>query len=183
MEKTSKLKLGPSDNDDLGPVINEKQLKNMLKYVNEASDKGAKILIGGNKLTDENHVKGFYMAPTILDDVGPGDDIAITELFGPITILFKVSSFNEALDLANNSPYGLTATIHTRNVNRAIEFTRKIQSGVAVINGGTYGSEPHMPFGGVKISGNGTREPGTEALDIYSNLKDIYQFVNIDDCN
>jgi aldehyde dehydrogenase (NAD+) len=182
LDKTSKLKVGPSDDDDLGPVINEKQLKNMLKYVNEASDKGAKILIGGNKLSDEEHVKGFYMAPTILEDVGPEDDIAITELFGPITILFKVSNFKEALDLANNSPYGLTATIHTKNVNRATEFSRKIQSGVAVINGGTYGSEPHMPFGGVKISGNGSREPGTEALDIYCNLKDIYHFVYTDDC-
>lgn len=182
LDKTSKLKVGPNDDDDLGPVINEKQLTNMLKYVNEASDKGSKILIGGNRLTDEDHLKGFYMAPTILEDVEPEDNIAITELFGPITILFKVSNFTEALNLANNSPYGLTASIHTRNVNRATEFTHKIQSGVAVINGGTYGSEPHMPFGGVKISGNGTREPGTEALDIYSNLKDIYQFVDLDEC-
>lgn len=182
IDKTSNLKIGPNDDDDLGPVINEKQLTNMLKYVNGASEKGAKILIGGNRLDSEKHKKGYYMSPTILENVNPKDEIATTELFGPITILFKVSNFKEALDLANNSPYGLTATIHTRNVNRATEFTRRIQSGVAVINGGTYGSEPHMPFGGVKQSGNGTREPGTEALDIYSNLKDIYQFVNIDDC-
>jgi len=182
LDKTSNLKVGPSDEDNLGPVINEKQLTNMLKFVNKASENGAKILIGGNKLDSEEHKKGFYIAPTILENVNPEDEIATTELFGPITILFKVFNFKEALDLANNSPYGLTATIHTRNFNRAIEFTRRIHSGVAVINGGTYGSEPHMPFGGVKQSGNGTREPGTEALDIYSNLKDIYQFINADEC-
>ncbi len=183
INKTSNLKLGPSNEDDLGPVINEKQLKNMINFVKRAVEKGATVLIGGNRLDSEKHKNGFYMAPTILENVSPKDEIAVTELFGPITILFKVSTFKEALDLANNSPYGLTACIHTKNFNRAIEFSRKISSGVAVINGGTYGSEPHMPFGGVKQSGNGTREPGTEALDIYSNLKDIYQFVNIDDCD
>src|SRR5439155_14594531 len=95
-------------------------------------------------------------------------------LFGPIAILYKVKNFEEALTLANDSPYGLTAAIHTTNLNRATEFTRRVQAGVTVVNGGTYGSEPHMPFGGVKQSGNGSREPGTEALDIYSNLKDVY---------
>jgi aldehyde dehydrogenase (NAD+) len=89
-----------------------------------------------------------------------------------------VQDFAEALSLANDSPYGLTACIHTRSIHRAIEFTQKIQAGVAMVNGGTYGSEPHMPFGGLKQSGNGTREPGTEALDVYSDLKDIY--INID---
>ena len=76
------------------------------------------------------------------------------------------------------TPYGLTACIHTASIHRAIEFAQKVKSGVAVVNGGTYGSEPHMPFGGVRQSGNGSREPGTEALDVYSELKDIY--INID---
>ena len=76
--------------------------------------------------------------------------------------------------LANDSPYGLTACIHTKNVDRAIHFAHHVSAGVAVINAGTYGSEPHMPFGGVRRSGNGSREPGTEALDVYSTLKDIY---------
>jgi aldehyde dehydrogenase (NAD+) len=78
------------------------------------------------------------------------------------------------MELANDSPYGLTASIHTKSIHRALEFVEKIQTGVAMVNAGTYGSEPHMPFGGVKQSGNGSREPGTEALDIYSNLKDVY---------
>jgi aldehyde dehydrogenase (NAD+) len=80
--------------------------------------------------------------------------------------------------MANDSPYGLTACIHTRSLHRAINFTQKIQAGVAIVNAGTYGSEPHVPFGGLKQSGNGMREPGTEALDIYSELKNIYININ-----
>jgi aldehyde dehydrogenase (NAD+) len=95
-------------------------------------------------------------------------------MFGPICCLYRVRDFAEALAMANDSPYGLTACIHTRNFHRALQFTQKVQAGVAVVNAGTFGSEPHMPFGGVKQSGNGSREPGTEALDIYSSLKDVY---------
>ena len=90
-----------------------------------------------------------------------------------------MSDFAEALAIANDSAYGLTACIHTRSIDRALAFVERIEAGVAVVNGGTYGSEPHMPFGGVKQSGNGTREPGTEALDVYSSLKDVY--LNLDD--
>jgi aldehyde dehydrogenase (NAD+) len=100
--------------------------------------------------------------------------VSCQELFGPITALYRVAGFDAALALANHSPYGLTACIHTTSVDRAWMFCRSVQAGVAIVNGGTYGSEPHMPFGGVKQSGNGTREPGTEALDVYSSLKDIY---------
>jgi aldehyde dehydrogenase (NAD+) len=114
------------------------------------------------------------MAPTILDNLDSQAEISTRELFGPITCVYRVKDLNEALALANDSPYGLTACIHTRSIHRAMQFTRQVQAGVAIVNAGTYGSEPHMPFGGVKQSGNGTREPGTEALDIYSNLKDVY---------
>jgi alpha-ketoglutaric semialdehyde dehydrogenase len=85
-----------------------------------------------------------------------------------------VRNFEEAVALANDSPFGLTASIHTQNIHRAMTFIGRIQSGVAVVNGGTYGSEPHMPFGGLKQSGNGWREAGTQALDVYSDLKTIY---------
>ena len=177
-ERTRMLKAGPADDDDLGPVINEKQLNNMLGAVEQARQEGAVILTGGRRLTDDTHANGFYMAPTIIENVDPHAEISTTELFGPITCLYRVNNFTEALQLANDSPYGLTACIHTRNIHRATEFTQKVQAGVAVVNAGTYGSEPHMPFGGVKQSGNGTREPGTEALDVYSNLKNI--IINID---
>ena len=96
------------------------------------------------------------------------------ELCSLVACLYRVKDFAEALKMANDSFYGLTACIHTSNVHRAIQFTQEVQAGVAVVNGGTYGSEPHMPFGGLKQSGNGWREPGTEALDVYSELKDIY---------
>ena len=178
VERTEKLKVGPGDDDDFGPVINEVQLTNMLSAIERAREKGAVVLTGGHRLTDPAHVDGFYMAPTILENVDPQDEISTKEIFGPITCLYRVQDFAEALNLANDSPYGLTACIHTRSIHRAIEFTQKIQAGVAMVNAGTYGSEPHMPFGGLKQSGNGTREPGTEALDVYSDLKDIY--INID---
>jgi len=177
-ERTGKLKVGPSNDDDFGPVINEEQLNNMVGVVERAKQYGAKMLTGGYRLTDPEHTDGFYMAPTLIENVAPEDEISNIELFGPIACLYKAANFNEALNIANDSPYGLTACIHTRNLHRAIQFSRKVQTGVVVVNAGTYGSEPHMPFGGVKQSGNGWREPGTEAIDIYSELKDIY--INID---
>jgi len=178
VERTNKLKVGPGDDDDFGPVINERQLTNMLSAVERAQQEGAVVLAGGKRLTDAAHADGFYMAPTILENVDPQGEISTKEIFGPITCLYRVKDFSEALQLANNSPYGLTACIHTRSIHRAVEFAQKVQAGVAMVNGGTYGSEPHMPFGGLKQSGNGTREPGTEALDVYSDLKDIC--INID---
>ncbi|MBE2270367.1 MAG: aldehyde dehydrogenase, partial [Anaerolinea sp.] len=174
VEGTKKLKVGVGDDDDFGPVINEEQLNNMLASVEAAKRSGAHILVGGERLTDDAHKHGFYMSPTLIDGVVPDDAISCTELFGPISLLYRVPDYAGALALANNSPYGLTACIHTRNYHRAIHFTQNVQAGVAVVNAGTYGSEPHMPFGGVKQSGNGWREPGTEALDIYSELKDVY---------
>ena len=114
------------------------------------------------------------MAPTIIENVEPKADISQRELFGPMVCLYRARGFEEALELANDSPYGLTACIHTKNHHRAMEFAHRVEAGVAAVNGGTYGSEPHMPFGGTKLSGNGSREPGTEALDVYSVLKDIY---------
>lgn len=180
VERTKKLKVGPTDDDDFGPVINEEQLNNMLNAVERARQKGAVILTGGHRLTDSEHGDGFYMAPTLIENVAPHDELSTTELFGPIACLYRVKDFTEALAFANDSPYGLTACIHTRNLHRAIQFTQKVQAGVAVVNAGTYGSEPHMPFGGLKQSGNGWREPGTEAMDVYSDLKDVYISIDPD---
>jgi len=175
---TRKLKLGPADTDDLGPVINEKQLNTMLAAIGQARQEGAIVLTGGRRLTDDFHGGGFYMEPTLIENVDPHSRISTTELFGPITCLYRVKDFAAALRMANDSPYGLTACIHTRSIHRATEFSQKVQAGVTVVNAGTYGSEPHMPFGGLKQSGNGWREPGTEALDVYSNLKNILININ-----
>lgn len=169
-----KLRIGTADEDDFGPVINERQLRSMLGAIERAQQAGAKLLTGGERITDDGHGSGFYLAPTLIENVEADDEISRSELFGPVACLYRVKDFSEALSLANDSPYGLTASIHTRNVHRAIQFTQFVEAGVAVVNGGTFGSEPHMPFGGLKQSGNGSREPGTEALDIYSNLKAVY---------
>lgn len=170
LEATAKLKVGTADTDDYGPVINEQQMKGMLASVARAKAAGAAVIAGGERLGDA----GFFVAPTILEHVGPNDEISRRELFGPITILYRVRDFEEAVTIANDSPFGLTASIHTQNINRAMTFIGRIQAGVAVVNGGTYGSEPHMPFGGLRQSGNGWREAGTQALDVYSDLKTVY---------
>ena len=175
VDATQKLKIGPTDQDDFGPVINENQLNNMLAIIERARKSGARMLTGGNRLTDAAHQNGFYIAPTLIDGVGPEDEISQTELFGPVACLYRVKDFQAALEMANHSAYGLTASIHTRNIHRATVFTQKVQAG-------TYGSEPHMPFGGFKQSGNGSREPGTEALDVYSETKTIYTIIDPQQC-
>jgi aldehyde dehydrogenase (NAD+) len=168
--KTRALRVGADDDDDLGPVINERQLQRMLAAVERACAEGARVVCGGQRVDRA----GFFMQPTILEDVAPDCEISRTELFGPITCLYRVRDFDEAVQLANRSPYGLTSCIHTSSIHRAFEFVRRIEAGVVSINAGSYGSEPHMPFGGVKMSGNGLREPGTEALDVYSEWKTVY---------
>jgi len=174
LEAVAALKVGSSDADDYGPVINEEQMTGMLASVARAKAAGATVLTGGERLTDEARRGGFYVAPTILEGADAGAEISRSELFGPITCLYRVQGFEEAIRLANDSAFGLTASIHTQNIHRAMTFIGRIEAGVAVVNGGTYGSEPHMPFGGLKQSGNGWREAGTEALDVYSDLKTVY---------
>jgi acyl-CoA reductase-like NAD-dependent aldehyde dehydrogenase len=174
VDRANALRVGSTDQDDLGPVINEGQLVAMLAAVEGARRSGARVLAGGIRLDDAAHRGGFFMAPTVIDNVDPAAEISRSEVFGPVTCVYRVKGFDEAIRLANDSPFGLTAAIYTRNVDRAMVFLERIRSGVAVVNGPTYGSEPHMPFGGLRDSGNGAREAGTEAIDVYSDLKTIY---------
>jgi alpha-ketoglutaric semialdehyde dehydrogenase len=174
LERTRAQRVGPGDGHDFGPVINERQLQQMLAAVGRARERGATVLAGGERLTGPEHGGGYYVAPTLLEDVGLDSEIARTELFGPIATLHRVRSFNEAVAAANATPYGLTAAIWTASVHRAQEFVARIVSGVASVNGPTYGSEPHIPFGGERASGTGWREAGTEALDVYSDIKTVY---------
>jgi alpha-ketoglutaric semialdehyde dehydrogenase len=159
---------------DFGPVINERQLQQMLAAVERARERGATVLAGGERLSGPEHAGGYYVAPTLVEGAGLDSEIACNELFGPIATLHRVRAFDEAVVAANASPYGLTAAIWTASVHRAQEFVARIVSGVASVNGPTYGSEPHMPFGGERASGTGWREAGTEALDVYSDLKTVY---------
>jgi acyl-CoA reductase-like NAD-dependent aldehyde dehydrogenase len=142
----------------------------MLAAVERATRSGATVLTGGERLP----MPGFYIAPTIVEDAAPDAEISCTELFGPIATLHRVRDFDEAITLANASPYGLTAAIWTASVHRAQEFVRRIVAGGVQVNGPTYGFEPHVPFGGQRDSGTGWREPGTEALDVYSDWKTVY---------
>lgn len=174
LERTAALRVGPSDDDDFGPVINARALERILAAIAAGVSRGARVLCGGRRLETPERRDGYYLQPTWIEGVSPDDELSRTELFGPVGCLYRARDFEHALALANDSPYGLTAAIHTRSVHRAWQFVEQAQTGVAVVNAGTYGSEPHMPFGGVKQSGNGSREPGTEALDVYSSLQDVY---------
>jgi len=173
IEKISTLKLGVGNDCDLGPLINEGHMLNVLKSIDLARSHGGKILIGGRKSSLNDVANGFYVEPTVIEDLPEDSVIYEKELFGPVVTLQSVNNLSEALSLANKSEYGLTSSIHTRSIDRGLWFARRVKTGVANINFGTYGSEPHMPFGGFGSSGNGTREPGIEALDVYSELKNI----------
>ncbi|HXG76428.1 MAG TPA: aldehyde dehydrogenase family protein [Gaiellaceae bacterium] len=149
------------------PVIGEASLERILGALERARAAGASVLCGGERLSRP----GWFLAPTVLEDVAPDAEISCTELFGPVTILYRVRDLAEALAVVNASPYGLTAAVHTASLHRAMRFAEQAQTGVVVVNGGTHGSEPHMGFGGVKQSGTGWREAGIEALDVYSEWK------------
>ena len=138
------------------------------------------LLCGGQPPEDEELQKGFYIKPTILECADLNAPINSIEIFGPVATLTKVEDLYQALEVANNSKYGLTAAIHTKDIDRGLWFASRIKAGLANINFGTYGSEPHMPFGGFGLSGNGTREPGLEALNVYSELKNIAMLTRTD---
>ena len=174
LERAGAQRVGPGDEHDFGPVINERQLENMLGAVERARAAGATVVTGGERLTGAGYDGGFYIGPTIVEDVDADAEISRTELFGPITTLHRVADFEEALALANASPYGLTAAIWTSSIHRGNEFVRRVVAGGVQVNGPTYGFEPHVPFGGQRDSGTGWREPGTEALDVYSDWKTVY---------
>ena len=171
--KTLSLKLGVNAGCDLGPVVNKKQQKNILTAIETAKAQGGRVLCGGGTPTSPELANGYYIQPTIIEGLQQSAELSCKELFGPVVTLQPVDDLTEALELANSTDYGLTAAIHTRNVDRAMWFAQRVKAGVANINLGTFGSEPHMPFGGFGASGNGTREPGVEALDVYSELKNI----------
>jgi aldehyde dehydrogenase (NAD+) len=149
------------------PVISRESMERILAAVASAREAGATVLAGGARLDRP----GWHVAPTVVEDAVPDAEISRLELFGPVTALYRVAGLDEALALVNDSPYGLTAAIHTASVHRALRFAERVEAGVVVVNAGTHGSEPHMGFGGVKDSGTGWREAGIEALDVYSELK------------
>lgn len=163
------LKVGFGDEFDLGPLINKKSLLKVSSAVDTAKREGAKILCGGARC----HARGYFYRPTILEGLPTDSQINDLEIFGPVVALYEFSDLEEVIFAVNNSHYGLTSSIHTQDLDRSWTYSLRVQAGLVNINAGTHGSEPHFPFGGLKQSGNGTREPGLQALDVYSNLKVI----------
>jgi alpha-ketoglutaric semialdehyde dehydrogenase len=158
------------DDTDIGPVINETAVEKIHSYTEIGQREGAKLLTGGERVSGH----GFYYRPTVFADVEPGMRIAQEEIFGPTTALIPVGTFEEAVRAANSVEYGLSSSIFTRDVNKAFAAMRDLQTGLTYVNAGTTGAEVHLPFGGMKQTGNGHREAGQAALDVFTEWKSLY---------
>jgi acyl-CoA reductase-like NAD-dependent aldehyde dehydrogenase len=170
------MRLGPGweDDTDVGPVINRGALEKIHSYTEIGKDEGAKLLTGGEVATGNGLDKGHFYRPTIFGDVEARMRIAQEEIFGPTTALIPVSDFDEAIRVSNGIRFGLSSAIFTRDVNKAFRAMRDLVAGITYINAGTIGAEVHLPFGGTKDTGNGHREAGQAALDVFTEWKSIY---------
>src|SRR3954468_12212708 len=171
-----KLRLGPGweEDTDVGPVINSKALEKIHSYTQVGVDEGAKLLTGGEVASGNGLDRGFYYRPTVFGDVDPQMRIAQEEIFGPTTAIIRVRDFEEAVRVSNGIRFGLSSSIFTRDINKAFRAMRDLQAGITYINAGTIGAEVHLPFGGTKDTGNGHREAGQAALDVFTEWKSIY---------
>jgi len=178
--RASKLRIGYGldPKTDMGPNVSEGQVKTVAKYVQIGKDEGAKLVAGGSALTDRtaewDYSKGYFHQPTVFADVKPNMRIAQEEIFGPVTAVMKCDSLEEAIEIGNGVKYGLSSSIYTRDVNNAFIAMRDMYTGIFYVNAPTIGAEVHLPFGGVKETGNGHREAGVAGLDVFSEWKSIY---------
>ena len=176
VERAKSLKVGDGRDPatEMGPLINEQQLNTVVTYVEIGKLEGAKLLAGGTRLTGGAHDKGWFYAPTVFGDCSPNMRIAQEEIFGPVVSVIPISSLSEAIEVANGVPYGLSASIYTRDVNRAFQAARDLYTGIVYVNAPTIGAETHLPFGGTKQTGNGHREAAIAAIDFFTEWKTIY---------
>jgi aldehyde dehydrogenase (NAD+) len=174
VERTRKLKLGDGldPNVEVGPVINKPALDRIHKYVQLGQKEGARSLTGA--AVAEVGGKGFFYEPTLFDGVQPGSTLEAEEIFGPVLSIIEVESLEEAIEVNNRSKYGLSTSIFTQDVNQAFTAMRDIFTGLVYINHGTTGAEIQFPFGGVRGTGNGHREAGQAALEVFTEWKSIY---------
>ncbi len=176
LKRTRKLTLGnPLDKKiDIGPIVNEKQRERIHNYVKIGKEKDkAKLLIGGEKYEHPEY-KGFFYKPTIFSNVTKEMIIAQEEIFGPVVCLMKAKNYEDAIDIANSTKYGLSSAIYTKDITKAFKAMKDLNFGLTYINSSTIGSEVHLPFGGTKHTGNGTREAGIEGIYEFSETKTIY---------
>ena len=159
---------------EMGPSVSQGQLETVMKYVQIGVDEGAKLACGGHRLTGGAFANGFFHEPTVFADVAPSMRIAQEEIFGPVVSVIPCRSFDEAVAIGNGVQYGLSASIYTQDVNRAFAAMRDMDTGIFYVNAPTIGAEVHLPFGGTKATGNGHREAGTAALDVFSEWKSVY---------
>jgi acyl-CoA reductase-like NAD-dependent aldehyde dehydrogenase len=158
----------------MGPSVSQGQLDTVMQYVQIGADEGARLACGGHRLTGGRYAKGFFHEPTVFADVAPSMRVAQEEIFGPVVSVIPCRSFEEAVAIGNDVQYGLSASIYTQDVNRAFAAMRDMYTGIFYVNAPTIGAEVHLPFGGTKATGNGHREAGTAALDVFSEWKSIY---------
>jgi acyl-CoA reductase-like NAD-dependent aldehyde dehydrogenase len=176
IERAEKIKIGDGLDESLemGPLINAAAREKVHRYVQIGKDEGARLLTGGAIYEEGKWINGYFYRPTIFDQVAPSMRIAQEEIFGPVLSIIEVGSFEEATEILNGTPYGLSSSIYTSDVARAFRAVRDFEAGITYINGPTIGAEVHLPFGGVKETGNGHREAGTTVYDIYSEWKSVY---------
>ncbi|MBI4410585.1 MAG: aldehyde dehydrogenase family protein [Gemmatimonadetes bacterium] len=176
VERVRKLRLGSGleKETDVGPLINQQALDKVASYVDVAKAEGDEILTGGRRATGGALDKGFFFEPTILRGVRPGSRLACEEVFGPVLSVLRFSDLDEAIRINNEVAYGLSSSIYTRDVRAAFRAMTELDTGITYINAPTIGAEAHLPFGGVKQTGNGHREGGWEVFEFYSETKTLY---------
>jgi acyl-CoA reductase-like NAD-dependent aldehyde dehydrogenase len=174
--RAKKLKVGNGLDEtvEMGPAVNEKQLETDLRYVEIGQNEGAKLMCGGNRLTEGEYQYGWFMEPTVFTDVDPKMRIAQEEIFGPVVSIIPCDDLKDAIQIANGIEYGLSSALYTKDVNKAFVAIRDLETGITYINAPTIGAEVHLPFGGTKATGNGHREGGIGAIDFYTEWKSVY---------
>jgi aldehyde dehydrogenase (NAD+) len=173
--RVQQLTTGPGTDSSfyLGPLISETARNKAMSYIEDAVSHGARLLAGGAIQGRDDLAHGHYMAPTLLDDVRPDMSIAYEEVFAPVLAILRVRDFDAAIRVANNVAFGLSASVFTRNLDKAMRFAREVEAGLVRINGETAGVEPQAPFGGMKSSSSFSREQGQAARDFYTQVKTI----------
>ena len=176
VDRAKRLKIGNGLDAavEMGPAINASQLQTDLGYVEIGRSEGAKLNCGGNRLDQGEYANGFFMEPTVFVDVDPKMRIAREEIFGPVVSIIACENLEHAIDIANGIEYGLSSALYTKDVNKAFTAMRDLHAGITYINAPTIGAEVHLPFGGVKATGNGHREGGLGAIDFYTEWKSVY---------